>query len=179
MDTFFGNNAENSGLLVVGTLSALIGAHLVLSFILRSFKRDGYKSFGYFGDATSLLSNSDSVLGRDGVKGSIEGYEGLFSGARKQVGTTTTSESIEKREKEYATMVNSFYDLVTDFYEWGWGQVSYIACTSYHYYLYLVKNFSSHGLRLCSVQYSHFILRPASRVKHSRNQSTELSTILR
>jgi sterol 24-C-methyltransferase len=45
------------------------------------------------------------------------------------VGTTTTSESIEKREKEYATMVNSFYDLVTDFYEWGWGQVSYIACT--------------------------------------------------
>jgi len=127
MDTFFGNNAENSGLLVVGTLSALIGAHLVLSFILRSFKRDGYKSFGFVGDAASLLSNSDSVLGRDGVKGSIEGYEGLFSGARKQVGTTTTSESIEKREKEYATMVNSFYDLVTDFYEWGWGQSFHFA----------------------------------------------------
>lgn len=127
MDTFFGNNAENSGLLVVGTLSALIGAHLVLSFILRSFKRDGYKSFGFVGDAASLLSNSDSVLGRDGVKDSIEGYEGLFSGARKQVGTTTTSESIEKREKEYATMVNSFYDLVTDFYEWGWGQSFHFA----------------------------------------------------
>lgn len=146
MDTFFGNNAENSGLLVVGTLSALIGAHLVLSFILRSFKRDGYKSFGFVGDAASLLSNSDSVLGRDGVKGSIEGYEGLFSGARKQVGTTTTSESIEKREKEYATMVNSFYDLVTDFYEWGWGQVSlqrvYILALLF---VSLVKNFFSHG----------------------------------
>lgn len=86
------------------------------------------------------------MLGRDGVKGSIEGYEGLFSGARKQVGTTTTSESIEKREKEYATMVNSFYDLVTDFYEWGWGQVSlqrvYILALLF---VSLVKNFFSHG----------------------------------
>jgi len=99
----------------------------VLSFILKSFKRDSYKSFGFVSDAASLLSNSDSVLGRDGVKESIAGYERLFSGARKNVGTTTTADSIQHREKEYATMVNSFYDLVTDFYEWGWGQSFHFA----------------------------------------------------
>lgn len=125
IDKLLGNNPENSGILIVGSLAALLGAHIVLSFILKSFKRDGYQSFDSVGDATSLLSNSDSVLGRDGVKESIEGYEGLFSGARNKIGTTSTEDSIQKREKEYATMVNSFYDLVTDFYEWGWGQVSY------------------------------------------------------
>jgi hypothetical protein len=129
IENLFGDsNPENSGLLIVGSLAALLGAHLVLSFILRSFKRDGYKSFDSVSDATFLLSNSDSVLGRDGVKESIAGYEGLFSGARSKVGTTSTTDSIRNREKEYATMVNSFYDLVTDFYEWGWGQVSYSCC---------------------------------------------------
>mmetsp|Transcript_1766 Transcript_1766/g.2824 ORF Transcript_1766/g.2824 Transcript_1766/m.2824 type:complete len:404 (+) Transcript_1766:96-1307(+) len=127
IDNIFGSNPENSGILVVGSLAALLGAHLVLSFILKSFKRDSYKSFGFVSDATSLLSNSDSVLGRDGVKESIAGYERLFSGARKNVGTTTTADSIQHREKEYATMVNSFYDLVTDFYEWGWGQSFHFA----------------------------------------------------
>mmetsp|Transcript_18283 Transcript_18283/g.23382 ORF Transcript_18283/g.23382 Transcript_18283/m.23382 type:complete len:405 (-) Transcript_18283:153-1367(-) len=127
IDNLFGSNPENSGILVVGSLAALLGAHLVLSFILKSFKRDSYKPFGFVSDAASLLSNSDSVLGRDGVKESIAGYERLFSGARKNVGTTTTADSIQHREKEYATMVNSFYDLVTDFYEWGWGQSFHFA----------------------------------------------------
>eukprot|EP00986_Skeletonema_menzelii_P000774 scaffold220_cov135-Skeletonema_menzelii.AAC.3 len=122
IDNLFGSNPENSGLLVVGSLAALLGGHLVLSFILRSFTRDGDKSFGSVGDAASLLSNNDSVLGRDGVKQSIAEYEELFSGARNDVGTTSTADSIQNREKEYKTMVNSFYDLVTDFYEWGWGQ---------------------------------------------------------
>lgn len=128
IDNLLGSNPENSGLLVVGSFVALVGAHLVLSFILKSFTRDGDKSFGSVGDAASLLSNNDSVLGRDGVKHSIAEYEGLFSGARKKVGTTSTADSIQNREKEYKTMVNSFYDLVTDFYEWGWGQVSYRRC---------------------------------------------------
>jgi len=72
----------------------------------------------------SLLSNPDSVLSREGVKASISGYETLFAGARNKVGETSTTDSIEHRAKEYQTMVSSFYDLVTDFYEWGWGQAS-------------------------------------------------------
>mmetsp|Transcript_52651 Transcript_52651/g.132429 ORF Transcript_52651/g.132429 Transcript_52651/m.132429 type:complete len:344 (-) Transcript_52651:73-1104(-) len=31
------------------------------------------------------------------------------------------AETLEKRESNYSTMVNSFYDLVTSFYEYGWG----------------------------------------------------------
>eukprot|EP00560_Eucampia_antarctica_P010050 CAMPEP_0197831298 /NCGR_PEP_ID=MMETSP1437-20131217/9125_1 /TAXON_ID=49252 ORGANISM="Eucampia antarctica, Strain CCMP1452" /NCGR_SAMPLE_ID=MMETSP1437 /ASSEMBLY_ACC=CAM_ASM_001096 /LENGTH=405 /DNA_ID=CAMNT_0043434155 /DNA_START=59 /DNA_END=1276 /DNA_ORIENTATION=- len=75
----------------------------------------------------SILSNRDSVLSREKVKGSIDGYERLFSGARKNVGTTSQEESVKERAKEYKTMVNSFYDLVTDFYEWGWGQSFHFA----------------------------------------------------
>ncbi|KAG5180380.1 hypothetical protein JKP88DRAFT_268860, partial [Tribonema minus] len=59
---------------------------------------------------------------RDEVKDCIDGYEGLFfAGARKATGAITTEESIAKRQSEYQKMINSFYNLVTDFYEWGWG----------------------------------------------------------
>ena len=124
IDNLFDSNSEKSGILVVGSLAALIGGHLVLSFIFKSFKRNGIKSFSSLSDAASLLSNNDSVLSRSGVEDSVANYENLYSGAREDIGTTSTADSINKREKEYATMVNSFYDLVTDFYEWGWGQVS-------------------------------------------------------
>lgn len=46
----------------------------------------------------------------------------MFSGARKQTGAITNEESVEIRKQKYADMVNHFYNLVTDFYEWGWGQ---------------------------------------------------------
>jgi len=75
----------------------------------------------------SILSNENSILDREGVKGSIEGYERLFDGARQSVGCISSKESVALREKEYRTMVNSFYDLVTDFYEWGWGQSFHFA----------------------------------------------------
>jgi len=92
----------------------------------RQFQRDAANSSfkNTITGSMALLSNKDSVLSREGVKDSIEGYEKLFSGARKSVGSISSGESIRSREKEYKTMVNSFYDLVTDFYEWGWGQVS-------------------------------------------------------
>lgn len=35
--------------------------------------------------------------------------------------------SVEERNKEYATLVNFYYNLVTDFYEWGWGQSFHFA----------------------------------------------------
>lgn len=31
-------------------------------------------------------------------------------------------ESIQERRDKYQTMITNFYDLVTDFYEYGWGQ---------------------------------------------------------
>lgn len=43
----------------------------------------------------------------------IDTYNDLHNDSKK---------SVEDREKEYATMVNAYYDLATEFYEWGWGQ---------------------------------------------------------
>jgi sterol 24-C-methyltransferase len=63
------------------------------------------------------------MMTRFGVQGSIEGCEKLFQGARRDTGSSSKPDSIDTRAKEYKTMVYSFYDLVTDFYEWGWGQV--------------------------------------------------------
>lgn len=34
---------------------------------------------------------------------------------------------LESRNREYASMVNAYYDLVTDFYEYGWGQSFHFA----------------------------------------------------
>jgi sterol 24-C-methyltransferase len=122
---------STASLLVIAVLS-IIFINIFLKLVTGSgFTRDEVKN--PFSDSiiggTSLLNNKDSVLSRDGVMDSIDGYEKLFNGARQKVGSTTTKESISMREKEYKTMVNSFYDLVTDFYEWGWGQVSMISST--------------------------------------------------
>ncbi len=45
---------------------------------------------------------------------SVEAYKHLHS--EKEGG------DVDARKKSYATMINHYYDLVTDFYEFGWGQ---------------------------------------------------------
>eukprot|EP00522_Entomoneis_paludosa_P004377 CAMPEP_0172471224 /NCGR_PEP_ID=MMETSP1065-20121228/67709_1 /TAXON_ID=265537 /ORGANISM="Amphiprora paludosa, Strain CCMP125" /LENGTH=400 /DNA_ID=CAMNT_0013229319 /DNA_START=80 /DNA_END=1282 /DNA_ORIENTATION=+ len=112
----------------------VLGVVLVLCInvvfrLAQSFKRDGVgNSFGnIITGSVNLLSNSDSVLKREEVKDSMDGYDKLFDGARKDVGSLHSKESIETRQKEYQTMVNSFYNLVTDFYEYGWGQSFHFA----------------------------------------------------
>eukprot|EP00957_Ditylum_brightwellii_P159693 12154877-Ditylum_brightwellii.AAC.1 len=113
------------GTLLVGTLgSAVLLNVLIKKYSQNSFERDAVGStFGStISGGVSLLNNKDSVLTKEGVNDSIDNYESLFTGARKQVGSTSENNSIEMRQKEYKTMVSSFYDLVTDFYEWGWGQ---------------------------------------------------------
>jgi len=108
---------------VVGvSVAAVIVINLTLRVFQSGFKRSVHTSFSNVIGGTSILSNPDSVLKPGGVEGSIAGYEKLYSGARKETGNITSDESIKMRQQEYKTMVNSFYDLVTDFYEWGWGQ---------------------------------------------------------
>jgi len=69
------------------------------------------------------MGNNDFVEKRaKDVKTSVDEYAALFDGARKDIGHITSEESIKAREQEYRTMVTNFYDLVTDFYEYGWGQ---------------------------------------------------------
>ena len=110
--------------LVAGAAISIVSLNIIFA-LFKSFKRDSIgNSFGnVVTGSVSLLQNRDSVLKREEVKDSMDGYDNLFAGARKDVGSLHSKESIEKRQKEYQTMVNSFYNLVTDFYEWGWGQV--------------------------------------------------------
>lgn len=121
---------EEGAITPVGiTVLALFSANVVFFKVSRTLKRDatGNTFSDFFTGSFNLLSNKDSVLKRDEVKDSVDGYENLFSGARKEVGKINTDDSIKKREQEYKTMVNSFYNLVTDFYEWGWGQSFHFA----------------------------------------------------
>ncbi|SPR02045.1 unnamed protein product (mitochondrion) [Plasmodiophora brassicae] len=85
-------------------------------------------SWGRFSAPTtgaSLLSSKDMVIDRNGVTSSVDKYEDLFEGAR--TGQISNEDSIDARKAEYDTMVQAFYNLVTDFYEWGWGQSFHFA----------------------------------------------------
>jgi hypothetical protein len=121
---------ETSGhpiILCVLFLLIFVHAYVVKS-TFSSSKRDAHgKTFSKVYDAASLLSNPDSVLSRDGVEDSIITYETLYAGARKENGRSSTNDSIRSRAKKYQTLVNSFYDLVTDFYVFGWGQSFHFA----------------------------------------------------
>jgi len=102
-----------------------VAATLVASvLILRKpkMKRDGNDYSSQLTGGMKILNNDDHTLKTSEFKHSIDDYEGMFSGARKQTGAITNEESVDIRKQKYADMVNHFYNLVTDFYEWGWGQ---------------------------------------------------------
>jgi sterol 24-C-methyltransferase len=54
-------------------------------------------------------------LDPDEVKTSVEDYSGLFDG------------SVEQRKDRYHSVVNHYYNLATDFYEFGWGRSFHFA----------------------------------------------------
>jgi SAM-dependent methyltransferase len=66
--------------------------------------------------ATTII-NYES-LARDQVKKEVDGYIKLFN---------AEDASVAERKAKYETLVNSFYDLVTNFYEYGWGQSFHFA----------------------------------------------------
>ena len=52
----------------------------------------------------------------------VSTYENLYPQARTDIGANTHHSKINERQKEYKTLVDTFYDLVTDFYEYGWSR---------------------------------------------------------
>jgi sterol 24-C-methyltransferase len=64
-----------------------------------------------------VVQNEETLMKREEVKKEMEQYDALF----------TNPDDHEKRKKNYTTMVNNFYDLVTDFYEYGWGESFHFA----------------------------------------------------
>mmetsp|Transcript_22068 Transcript_22068/g.31712 ORF Transcript_22068/g.31712 Transcript_22068/m.31712 type:complete len:390 (-) Transcript_22068:366-1535(-) len=113
---------------VVGTSAAITSIlAAVLIYRRRDMKRDGNDYDSQLTGGFKILNNSDHTLKGQEFHTSISEYEDMFSGARKSTGAITSVESIESRKEQYASMVNHFYNLVTDFYEWGWGQSFHFA----------------------------------------------------
>lgn len=56
---------------------------------------------------------------REQFNDAIKAYDELFKGESK--------ESIEARKSNYGSLVIDFYNLVTSFYEYGWGQSFHFA----------------------------------------------------
>jgi ribonuclease HIII len=97
---------------VVVCVASIISVNVIVR-AAKSFRRDAKgNSFGnIITGSVSLLSNKDSVLKREQVSESMDGYDKLFDGARKNIGSLHEKESIKTREKEYETMINSFYNV--------------------------------------------------------------------
>lgn len=65
---------------------------------------------------SSPLDFLRSSLGRDAVRDTYEQYAAMHDHG-----------GAEARRASYAVMVNAYYDLVTDFYEYGWGDAFHFA----------------------------------------------------
>ena len=66
-------------------------------------------------DAKRSGSRSLANLAPDEVKSTVEGYAALHEAAP------------ERRKEDYRSLVNRYYDLSTDFYEFGWGRSFHFA----------------------------------------------------
>lgn len=106
---------------VAGAAGVITLVSVVTLFSKKTMRRDG-KDYHSATAGVNLLNNADHTLKRNEFSSSVNDYEGMFDGARGTTGAISTDESIKERQERYADMVNHFYNLVTDFYEYGWGQ---------------------------------------------------------
>jgi sterol 24-C-methyltransferase len=67
------------------------------------------------GPASGRLFQRDD----DAVRGAVDAYTSLHDEAR--------GGDVAARKRDYETLINRYYDLVTDFYEFGWGQSFHFA----------------------------------------------------
>ena len=113
--------AEQNPIVVGASAVAGLGAAI---FVWRKadLNRDGKDYDSSLTSGFKILNNTDHTLKTSEFQNSIANYEGQFKGARSATGAITSEESVEERKKRYADMVNDFYNVVTDFYEYGWGQ---------------------------------------------------------
>lgn len=78
------------------------------------------------------------------VHKAITEYNNMFKEDDSEVGRS--AEKIEERKNKYAHMVNHYYDLVTDFYEYGWGQ-------SFHF----APRFSGESFEASIARHEHYL----------------------
>lgn len=94
-------------LMVAGTIGMFAGLALCVALVLV-----GPTVLAGVQQTVDFLAS----LGTSKKHGKIDGYNKQFS----------EDASTEDRNKDYANLVDSYYDLATEFYEWGWG-------TSFHF----------------------------------------------
>lgn len=70
-------------------------------------------------------SDDDAFLNREYTGDAIEEFNELFNEKPEEKGLN--SGKIEERKAKYTTMINHYYSLVTDFYEYGWGESFHFA----------------------------------------------------
>jgi len=132
---------SSTSTLAAAAAAVTVGSTTLLYVLLKkkqAVERDASGGTGatfnsQLGSGLTMLQNSDSVLARSKVEASMNAYSELFEGKTGQsstsglkAGEVTSDDSVKKRQAGYQTMVTNFYDLVTDFYEYGW-------CQSFHF----------------------------------------------
>jgi len=78
------------------------------------------------GGLTGLLQNKETIVKAGKVDGTYQAYESHF-GKKSRGGDKEHDALLKKRQASYMDMVQHFYDLVTDFYEYGWGDCFHFA----------------------------------------------------
>jgi sterol 24-C-methyltransferase len=78
------------------------------------------------GEQDSFMSRmATKAKNMDAHRSTVESYNSFWDADHKDLKNTDTA--IEKRRGAYAQLTNHYYDLVTDFYEYGWGQSFHFA----------------------------------------------------
>jgi sterol 24-C-methyltransferase len=119
----YAKNNESTVMISAG-LAAVFAGLVVLRRV--EMNRDGADYDSTTG-GVKLLNNAEHTLKSDQFGEVVDDYENMFDGARKSTGAITSDASIEVRKQKYASMVDHFYNIVTDFYEYGWGQSFHFA----------------------------------------------------
>ena len=118
---------ENEILVGTTTITTIVGLiYLLTKKSTTNLNRDS-TDYNSITGVNKLFSGKEHTLKDSEFKSTINDYEGMFSGARTETGAITTTESIDERKERYAAMVDHFYNIVTDFYEYGWGQSFHFA----------------------------------------------------
>jgi len=84
------------------------------------------KSEEWRGGMTGLLKDKDAVVAPNSVGAEYQNYESHF-GQKSRSGDPEHQKLIAIRQEKYMEMVQNFYNLVTDFYEYGWGDCFHFA----------------------------------------------------
>jgi len=75
--------------------------------------------------AVGKNDNDKDALTHNAVTSAIDEYCDLYEEDAHEKGRS--KKKTDERKAKYTTMVNHYYDLVTDFYEYGWGQCFHFA----------------------------------------------------